>query len=112
MKWNIAYWADRNDKSPLEKWLDKLSREQLKSVAKEMALLECCGNQLRLPHSRALGHGLFELRERAYGLRIYYAFLSDTTIVLLHAGDKASQKRDIAIAYTRLSKINEEGNIK
>ena len=39
----------------VESWLDSLSREQLKSVAKELLLLELSGSLLRLPHSRSLG---------------------------------------------------------
>lgn len=71
-------------------------------------MLERCGNSLRLPHSKALGDGLFELRERAYGYRIYYGFLPNNTIVMLQAGDKGSQKRDIRLSSERL-KILKKG---
>jgi len=60
--WKVEYWCNDNGVSTVEKWLDSLTKEQLKSVAKEMKLLELCGNQLRLPHSRSLKQGLFELR--------------------------------------------------
>jgi len=65
VKWHIEYWNN------LEKWLNKLNKEQLKLVSKELRLLELSGNQLRLPHSKSLGKGIFELRERSYGYRIY-----------------------------------------
>ncbi|MDA0911837.1 MAG: type II toxin-antitoxin system RelE/ParE family toxin [Proteobacteria bacterium] len=58
----------------VEKWLDALTIPQYKSVAKELKLLEMCGNKLKLPHSKTLGGGLFELRERKFGYRIYYKF--------------------------------------
>ncbi|OGT51875.1 MAG: hypothetical protein A3E84_05455 [Gammaproteobacteria bacterium RIFCSPHIGHO2_12_FULL_42_13] len=60
-----------------------------------MRLLELCGNELKLPHSRALGGGLFELRERRFGLRLYYCFKPDQTILIAHAGDKSKQEADI-----------------
>ncbi len=100
--WKIEFWCNASGDSTVEKWLDSLSREQLKSVAKEMKLLEICGNKLQLPHSRSLKKGLFELRERQYGLRIYYAFLQDKTVLMLHAGNKKTQNRDIEVARQRL----------
>jgi putative addiction module killer protein len=106
-QWEIVYWSEENEKQPLEGWLDSLTNEQLKSVSKELFLLERCGNALRLPHSKALGKGLFELRDKHFGFRIYYGFLPNKKIVLLHAGDKSSQKKDIEIARLRLAKLNE-----
>lgn len=103
--WTVKYWCNDNDVSVVEEWLDELTKEQLKSVAKEMKLLEICGNQLRLPHSRSLKKGLFELRERTYGYRIYYAFLANKIIMLLHAGDKDTQNKDMEIARQRLDEL-------
>lgn len=106
--WNLIYYNQGN--SSVKKWLDSLTDEQLKSVAKELLLLEKCGNTLRLPHSKSLGKGLFELRERNFGYRIYYSFLPDFTIFLLHAGGKTSQNKDINIARERLDAIRSTVN--
>ena len=105
-KWAIEYCHDATGKSSIERWLDGLTKEQFKSIAKELKLLEECGNQLKLPHSRSLGKSLFELRERRYGCRIYYAFFGKQIIILFAAGDKSTQKNDIKIARERLSKLN------
>lgn len=104
-QWKIEYWDAGKTKNPIEKWLDKLTKEQLRSVSKEISLLEASGNELQLPHSKALGKGLFELRERRHGYRIYYSFQGEFIILLLAAGDKKSQKRDIKIARERLNVI-------
>src|SRR5438105_2686310 len=112
-KWIIEFWTESSGKSPIERWLDRLTQEKSKAVAKEIRLLELSGNALKLPHSRSLGKGLFELRERRYGCRIYYCFdmKKQEIIVLLAAGDKATQERDIEIARERLSKtIKSKGN--
>jgi putative addiction module killer protein len=104
-KWHIEYWDKDKSKSSIEKWADKLTDEQLEAVTKELKVLEDAGNTLRLPQSKPLGQGLFELRERRYGYRIYYTFHGKQVIILLAAGDKASQTRDIKIARERLQSI-------
>jgi putative addiction module killer protein len=106
-QWKVEYWAPGKSKSPIEKWLDKLTKEQLKSLAKEIMMLEQVGNELKLPHSKALGKGLFELRERRFGLRIYYGFKGEFVVIVLAAGDKKSQEKDITAARTHLSKLEE-----
>ncbi len=104
-KWQIEYWNGASGKNPIEKWFDELTNEQLKSVAKELEMLEKAGNQLKLPHSRPLSEGIFELRERRYGYRIYYCFNGRQLIILLAAGNKASQERDIKTARKRYSEL-------
>ena len=107
-KWEVVYWSADQGKSTIEEWFDALTHEQFKSIAKEIKLLELCGNLLKLPHSRSLKKGLFELRERKYGLRVYYAFLRNKIIILLHAGDKKTQNRDIDIARGRLDELTRD----
>jgi putative addiction module killer protein len=104
-KWVIEYWVDESGKRSVERWLLKLTHEQFRAVSKELKLLELCGNDLKFPHSRALGKGLFELREQRYGIRIYYGFYREKIIILLHAGDKSKQQNDIKIARSRLTQI-------
>jgi putative addiction module killer protein len=89
MCWEVRYLED------IEKWLDGLGKEQRLNVLKELRLLEYCGNVLKLPHSRSLGRGLFELRERKYHLRLYYGFDKNKIIVVLCAGNKKTQNKNI-----------------
>jgi putative addiction module killer protein len=107
-KWAIDYWVDESSRRSVERWLLKLTREQFKAISKELKLLEICGNDLKLPHSRSLGRGLFELREQCYGYRIYYGFCKERVIILLHAGDKSKQQNDIKIARERLAQIKQK----
>lgn len=102
--WKIDYWDNDRGKSSIEKWLDKLPKEQLKNVTKVLRILEKMGNELKLPHSRPLGDGLFELRERRFGYRVYYCFEKEQLIILLAAGDKGSQDNDIKVARSRMSR--------
>ncbi len=73
-RWTIQYWVNDSGNSPIAKWLYKLTTKQFEVISQELRVLEMLGNELKLPHSRALGKGLFELRERQFGYRIYYCF--------------------------------------
>jgi len=101
VNWNIRYLES------VEKWLNALPTSHLKSLAKELRLLELCGNELRLPHSKALGSGLFELRERQFGLRAYYTYIENCAVLILHGGDKSSQEKDIKKAKILLKNYKE-----
>ena len=65
---------------------------------------------LRLPHSRALGDGLFELRPRGRsGIgRAFYCFLLGKKVVVLHAFIKKSQQtpdNQLKMARKRLKEV-------
>lgn len=71
------------------------------------------GPSLRLPHSRAFGGGLFELRPRSKsGIgRAFYCFLVGQRVVVLHAFIKKSQQtpeQEIKLARKRMKEIQNE----
>ena len=103
--WHIRYWTDKLGKNLFEEWLLNLDEKQAKIINKKLELLEIYGNQLKMPHSKALGKGLFELREQIYYHRIYYGFHGKQIIIILIAGNKRSQEKDIKIARKRLDEI-------
>ena len=49
------------------------------------------GHELRLPHAKPLGNGLYELRDVGTGVRIFYMLLPGNRAVLL---DGITKKRD------------------
>lgn len=78
--------------------------------AKIAELLIEFGPNLRLPHSRAFGDGLFELRPRGKsGIgRAFYCFLVGWRVVVLHAFIKKSQQtpeQEIKLARKRMKEI-------
>jgi len=82
----------------------------LADYARLIELLAEYGPSLRLPHSKAFGDGLFELRPRGkMGIgRAFYCFLAGKHIVLLHAFIKKSQQtpeRDLNLARKRLKEL-------
>ena len=71
------------------------------------------GPNLRLPHSRAFGGGLFELRPRGKsGIgRAFYCFLVGQRVVILHAFIKKSQEipaPEIKLARKRMKEIQND----
>jgi phage-related protein len=73
-------------------------------------LLAVHGPQMRLPHSRAMGEGLFELRPRGReGVgRVFYCFLSGRRVVMLHTFIKKSQEtplHELKIARQRMKEM-------
>ena len=73
-------------------------------------LLAELGPDLRLPHSRAFGDGLFELRPRGHsGIgRALYGFLLGKRIVMVHAFIKKTQAtpdRDLMLARKRIKEL-------
>ncbi|MCY7319413.1 MAG: type II toxin-antitoxin system RelE/ParE family toxin [Ramlibacter sp.] len=84
----------------------------LADYAQLVELLIEFGPSLRLPHSRALGGGLFELRPRGRsGIgRAFYCFILGKRVVVLHAFIKKSQEtpdRELKLARKRLKELQD-----
>ena len=82
----------------------------LADYARLVELLAEHGPSLRLPHSRAFGDGLFELRPRgSTGIgRAFYCFLVGKRVVVLHAFVKKSQQtpdRELKLARKRFKEV-------
>lgn len=74
------------------------------------ARMEAFGPDLGMPHTRAMGDGLFELRLKgAEGIaRVFYCTLAGRRIVMLYQFVKKSEKtppRELAIARRRIKEI-------
>lgn len=78
--------------------------------ARLVELLVEFGPSLRMPHSRAFGDGLFELRPRgSSGIgRALYCFLSGKCVIVLHAFIKKTQgtpDKDLKLARKRVKEL-------
>ena len=85
------------DVTRIEKWLDGRTKEQKMAIARRLLLLQKLGQELGMPNVRSIGTGLFELREMLFGYRIYFYFdqNQERIVVVVGAGDKSTQTRDI-----------------
>lgn len=84
----------------------------LADYARLIELLMEFGPDLRMPHSRAMGGGLFELRPRGReGIgRAMYCYVTSQRVVVLHAFVKKAQatpERDLAIARKRMKEVHD-----
>lgn len=82
----------------------------LADFARLIELLAEHGPNLRLPHSRALGDGLFELRPRGRsGIgRAFYCFVVARRVVVVHAFIKKSQQtpdKELKLARKRTKEL-------
>ena len=85
----------------------------LADYARLVELLMVYGPDLRLPHSRAFGGGLFELRVKGkVGIgRAFYCFQMARNVIVLHAFVKKTQTTpdaDLSIAQQRLKALRHD----
>lgn len=76
--------------------------------------MEVYGPNLGMPHTRALGDGLFEIRAKAEeGIgRVFFCTLVGRRIVILHGFIKKTDKtpkRELTIARNRLKEVFQNG---
>lgn len=105
MKYSIEYFHSRV-KTEIEGWSDGV----LADYARIVELLMEFGPHLRMPHSRAMGDGLFEMRPRgSEGIgRVFYCFAVNRRIVILHAFIKKTQgtpEHEIQTARRRMKEV-------
>ena len=105
MPYDVEYFHPRV-RAAIEGWPVGI----LADYARLVELLMEFGPDLRMPHSRAMGGGLFELRPRGReGIgRALYCFVKGRRVVILHALVKKTQatpERDLGIARKRMKEV-------
>lgn len=108
MSYEIEYFHARV-LAEIESW----PVDVLADYARLVELLTEHGPNLRLPHSRALGEGLFGLRPRGQsGIgRAFYCFLVGKRVVVVHAFIKKTQQtpdRELKLARKRAKEIRDD----
>ena len=106
--WQIIYFNDRVQKDVLSMPSGILA-DYLR-LTEAMALY---GADLRMPHSRALGAGLYELRPKGpEGIgRVFYCTQVGRVIVILHSFIKKTQETpdaDMRMARKRLKEVKND----
>jgi phage-related protein len=107
MRWTIEF-AD----SRVEAALHALQPGFLARFIRYAERMQVFGPDLGMPHTRAMGEGLHELRLKGPdGLaRVFYSVLGDRRIVVLHLFVKKSAKtplKELATARERLRKLRQ-----
>ena len=105
MPYSIDYFHTKV-KEEIESWPVGI----LADYARLVDLLIEFGPSLRMPHSRAMGGGIFELRPRGReGIgRAFYCFVIGQKVIILHAFVKKTQEtpeHELKIARKRMKEI-------
>lgn len=81
--WTVTEYVRPNGVSPVLAFLQGLGGDAKSEAIALLKLLGTHGAGLREPASKALGEGLFELRGRTSGVRVFYTFKPGRVVVLL-----------------------------
>jgi phage-related protein len=109
MKYKIGYYSEDVEKEVLS-----LPRALLMRYVHVTKLMIEFGGNLGMPHTKALGDGLFELRLKGLeGIaRVFYCTMVGQRIVILHSFIKKTDKipsRELGIAIKRKIEVLKNG---
>lgn len=108
MNWRVTFYS-----ASLEEEILGLPAGFVARFLRYAERMEVFGPDLGMPHTRAMGGGLFELRlKAAEGIaRILFCTLKGREIVMLHQFTKKSEKtprRELEVARRRLQEVKDE----
>ena len=107
MNWTITYYSESVQNEILDLPAGILAR-----FLRYADRMELYGPDLGMPHTRAMGDGLFELRLKAVEgiVRVFYCTMIGKRIVMLHQFIKKTDKtppKELAIARRRLKEVKD-----
>ena len=107
MNWRVTFYSPAFQKELLQLLAGFVAR-----FLRYAERMELYGPDLGMPHTRAMGEGLFELRLKvAEGIiRVFYCTLVGRRIVMLHQFIKKSEKtprKELAIARRRMKEVKD-----
>ena len=100
----VIYYTTADGKCPYQDWYKKLDKSVRQQIDRRIDRLE----EGNYGDYKKISNDLFELRFKiGSGYRIYFTEVQDVIILLLCAGDKSSQSKDIAKAKAIIKEIKE-----
>lgn len=105
MIWKIAYHT-----KDIEAFVLSLPDGLLARYLRLVDMMQEFGGNLGMPHTRAMGDGLFELRVKGKEgiVRVFFCTMVGQRIVMLHGFIKKSEKtplKELKLARLRLSEV-------
>ncbi len=101
---DVEYYEKEDGTFPAEEFILSLDSKMQAKMFRELDLLETFGNQLREPHSKPLGDGIYEIRAKVASdiTRVLYFFVVNKKIILTNGFVKKTQKTpDNEIAFAK-----------
>lgn len=109
MEWEILFYITSSGQPVVQKFIDALPKIPHAKLLRQIDLLETYGTDLGMPHARTMSGGLLELRVHGkQEVRVFYAFVTNRRIYLLHGFVKKSHttpKHQLDIARRRKKEI-------
>ena len=100
MPWDVANYRTAAGEQSVQRFVTDLPEPARVEAVALLLRLAQHGNALRPPHTKGLDDGLFELRGRRHGVRIFFMFRPGRRIVLL--GGIVKKRTSIPRATIRL----------
>ena len=98
----VKFYELENGKEPVKEWLLKLDSSTRVKIVKRLERIY----DDNFGDYKQISPNLYELRFFfGKGYRIYYTIQNDVVVILLHAGDKSDQQKDIETAKMYLKNI-------
>lgn len=111
MAWEIKTYKTSGGQEVVEEFIYKMQASAQAKLWRLLDMLERFGPELSMPHTRAMGGGLYELRVRGkQDVRVFYVFSKGQTIFLLHAFQKKTQvtpSKELGVARNRQAEVND-----
>ncbi len=107
MNWRVSFYS-----AELQEEILELSAGFVARFLRYAERVEIYGPDLGMPHTRAMGDGLFELRlKAAEGIaRVFYCTLVGRRIVMLHQFVKKSEKtplKELRLGRSRMKEVKD-----
>jgi phage-related protein len=107
VNWTITYYGES-----LQEEILALPAGLLARYLRYTDRMEIYGPDLGMPHTRAMGGGLFELRLKASEgvVRVFYCTFVGKKIMILHQFTKKTQKtppKELALARRRMKEVRD-----
>ena len=98
---NLEIYQTRRGKEPFTEWYDALRDVKTQARIRNRLRRVEAGN---LGDCKSVGAGVSELRlDFGPGYRVYFGEVGDRVILLLCAGDKSTQDRDIYLCHVNMT---------
>lgn len=100
----VKFYKLENGKEPVKEWLLKLDVSIRVRIVKRLERIY----DDNFGDYKQIAPNLYELRFFfGKGYRIYYTIQNDIIVILLEAGDKSNQQKDVALAKNYLNNIKD-----
>ena len=77
----------------IQKFIKSLDKKTIARILRTLDLLEDFGYELKMPHSKYISEGIFELRIKSVQhVRLFYVFYDIEVVIILHGFIKTGQK--------------------